>query len=122
VTDGVMLDIKSFDNATHRDLTTKDNFKSLQSARLVHAAGKLHELRFLLVPGKTDGDTELDGLIEFVRTLGSDTRIKLNAFQHHGVRARALEWEKMSEEGVDRAAERLRAAGIDNVITPALYL
>jgi pyruvate formate lyase activating enzyme len=122
VTDGVMLDIKSFDSATHRELTTKDNLKSLQSARILHAAGKLHELRFLLVPGKTDGDAELDGLIEFVRTLGSDTRIRLNAFQHHGVRAEALEWEKMSEAGVDRAAERLRAAGIENVVTPALYL
>ncbi len=122
VTDGVMLDVKGFDNTTHRELTTKDNLKSLQSARILHDAGKLYELRFLLVPGKTDSDTELDSLIAFVRTLGSETRIKLNAFQHHGVRAKALEWEKMSEEGVDRAAERLRAAGIENVITPALYL
>ena len=122
VTDGVMLDIKSFDSATHRELTTKDNLKSLQSARILHAAGKLYELRFLLIPGKTDSNAELDGLIEFVRTLGSDIRIKLNAFQHHGVRATALDWEKMSEAGVDRAAERLRAAGIENVVTPALYL
>jgi len=122
VTDGVMLDIKSFDSATHRDLTTKDNLKSLKSARILHAAGKLYELRFLLIPGKTDSDAELDGLIDFVRTLGRDTRIKLNAFQHHGVRAKALEWEKMSEAGVDKAAERLRAAGIDNVVTPALYI
>jgi pyruvate formate lyase activating enzyme len=117
-----MLDIKSFDNPTHRELTTKDNLKSLQSARFLHAAGKLHELRFLLIPGKTDNDAELDGLIEFVRTLGGDTRIKLNAFQHHGVKGAALDWEKMSKVGVDRAAERLRAAGINNVITPAVYL
>lgn len=122
VTDGVMLDIKSFDNATHQELTSKDNRKSLQSAHILHAAGKLYELRFLLVPGKTDSDAELDGLIEFVSTLGRDTRVKLNAFQHHGVRAAALEWEKMSEAGVDRVAGRLRAAGINNVITPALYL
>ncbi len=122
VTDGVMLDIKSFDSATHRELTTKDNLKSLRSARILQAAGKLYELRVLLIPGKTDSDAELDGLIDFVQLLGRDTRVKLNAFQHHGVRAKALAWEKMSEAGVDRAAGRLRAAGIDNVITPALYL
>jgi len=122
VTDGVMLDIKSFDSATHQELTTRDNLKSLQSARILHAAGKLYELRVLLVPGKTDNDAELDGLIEFVKTLGLDTRIKLNAFQHHGVRDEALKWGKMSEAGVDRAADRLRAAGIDNVIKPALYI
>jgi pyruvate formate lyase activating enzyme len=122
VTDGVMLDIKSFQNPTHRELTGTDNLRSLQSARILQAAGKLHELRFLLVPGKTDSDAELDRLSEFVGTLGGDIRIKLNAFQHHGVRGKALDWKKMSRVGVDRAAERLRAAGIDSVITPAVYL
>jgi pyruvate formate lyase activating enzyme len=122
VTDGVMLDIKSFREAVHRELTGKGHQKSLQSARFLHEAGKLYELRFLLVPGVTDNDDELDGLIEFVRTLGDDVRIKLNAFQHHGVRPGALVWEKMSKAGVDRVAARLRAAGISNVVTPAVYL
>ncbi len=122
VTDGVMIDIKSFDDDVHRNLTGKGHQKSLQSARFLHEAGKLYELRFLLVPGVTDSDEELDGLIDFVRTLGGDVRVKLNAFQHHGVRPKALEWEKMPKAGVDRAAARLREAGISNVVTPAVYL
>ena len=122
VTDGVMLDIKSFDDALHRELTGKGNLKSLQSARLLHDAGKLYELRYLLVPGKTDHDTELDGLIEFVKGLGGDVRVRLNAFQHHGVRQKAREWEPMSKAGVGRAATRLRAAGIRNVVEPAVYV
>lgn len=122
VTDGVMLDIKSFDDAVHRELTGKENRKSLRSAQLLHEAGKLYELRFLLVPGVTDGDDELDGLIDFVAGLGGDVRVRLNAFQHHGVRQQALEWEKMPRAGVDKAAARLRGAGINNVVTPAVYL
>ena len=122
VTDGVMLDIKSFDDAAHRELTGKENLKSLRSARLVHEAGKLYELRFLLVPGVTDSDDELDGLVDFVKDLGGDVRVKLNAFQHHGVRPKALEWEKMSKAGVGKAAARLREAGIPDVVTPAVYL
>jgi pyruvate formate lyase activating enzyme len=122
VTDGVMLDIKSFDAPTHEALTGKQNARSLASARLLHAAGKLYELRFLLIPGKTDNDSELDSLIGFVKELGADTRVRLNAFQHHGVRGEALGWDKMSEVGVDRAARRLQAAGIDNVVAPAVYL
>ena len=122
VTDGVMLDIKAFDEATHEALTGKRNLRSLQSARILHAAGKLYELRFLLVPGVTDSDAELDQLIEFVSTLGEDTRVKLNAFQHHGVRAEALAWEKMPEAGVEMAAARLRTAGISNVVTPVVYV
>ena len=122
VTDGVMLDIKGFDTALHRELTGKDNVKSLQSARLLHEAGKLYELRFLLVPGRTDGDAELDRLIDFVRTLGSEVRVRLNAFQHHGVRAQAREWAPMTEAGVGKAAARLREAGIRNVVEPAVYV
>ena len=122
VTDGVMLDIKSFDSSTHQALTGMQNVKSLESARFLHAAGKLYELRFLLIPGKTDSDAELDGLIGFVKELGDDTRVKLSAFQHHGVKGEALGWEKMTEAGVDRAAEQLRAARIDNIATPAVYL
>ena len=122
VTDGVMLDIKSFRDAVHRELTGKGHRESLHSARILHEAGKLYELRFLLVPGVTDSDDELDRLIEFVDGLGGDVRVKLNAFQHHGVRPQALEWEKSSKADVDRAAARLHAAGISNVVTPAVYL
>ena len=88
----------------------------------MHDAGKLHELRFLLVPGKTDGDEELDALIDFVKSLGGDVRVKLNAFQHHGVRPQARDWAPMPETGVGKAADRLRDAGIHNVVTPAVYL
>lgn len=122
VTDGVMLDIKSFDSRTHQALTGKQAAKSLESARILHAAGKLYELRFLLIPDKTDNDAELDGLIGFVKELGNNTRVRLNAFQHHGVRGEALGWEKTSEAGVGKAAKRLRAAGIDDVVTPTVYL
>ena len=121
-TDGVMLDIKGFDSALHRELTGKDNLMSLASARLLHDAGKLHELRFLLVPGKTDVNAELDALAEFVNALGGDIPVRLNAFQHHGVREAARAWEPMSEDGVSKAAERLREAGVRNVVTPAVYL
>ncbi len=122
VTDGVMLDIKSFDNSLHRELTGKDNLMSLASARLLLDAGKLYELRFLLVPGKTDVDAELDELAGFVNALGGDVRVRLNAFQHHGVRVDARAWEPMLEDGVSRAAERLREAGVRNVVTPAVYV
>ena len=122
VTDGVMLDIKAFDNSLHQELTGKQNLLSLASARLLHNAGKLYELRFLLVPGKTDVDTELDELASFVNALGGDVRVRLNAFQHHGVRPKAREWAPMSKAGVGLAAERLRHAGIRDVATPAVYV
>ncbi|MDT8320775.1 MAG: YjjW family glycine radical enzyme activase [Xanthomonadales bacterium] len=122
VTDGVMLDVKAFSESLHRALTGGSNLPSLQSARVVQAAGKLYELRYLLVPGKTDREPEVDALIRFVLALGEDVRVKLNAYQLHGVRGAARAWEKMPKAGVDAVARRLRAAGLRNVVTPAVYV
>jgi YjjW family glycine radical enzyme activase len=122
VTDGGMLDIKAFDPAMHRELTGQDNRRSLQSAEFLSAAGKLYELRFLLIPGITDSKAEIESLIRFVEKLGKSTRIKLNAFQLHGVRGTAASWEPMTEDSVDAIAGQLAAAGITNVVRPALYI
>lgn len=122
VTDGAMVDIKAFDPVLHLALTGRENQTSLQSAKTFDAHGKLYELRYLMIPGKTDSHKELDLLIRFARTLNTGPRIKLNAFQHHGVKGEALGWEKMSQQKVEAAADYLRSSGIDNVITPSVYL
>jgi YjjW family glycine radical enzyme activase len=121
VTDGVMLDIKAFDLPLHQQLTGRDNSKSLKSAHILHQTGKLYELRFLLIPGKTDKKRELDQLVVLVEQLGGNVRVRLNGFQHHGVRGEALGWPKMERDGVERAAGYLRAAGVEQVVTPAVY-
>jgi len=121
VTDGGMLDIKAFDPAMHRELTGQDNQRSLQSAEFLNAAGKLYELRFLLIPGITDTKGEVDSLIGFVHKLGAETRVKLNAFQRHGVRGKAESWQPMPKDGVAAIAEQLRAAGVRNIVQPVLF-
>ena len=121
VTDGVMLDIKAFAADRHRALTGRDNDRSLASARIVQAAGKLYEVRYLMVPGMNDSDAEIAALIGLARDLGDGLRVKLNAYQHHGVRGPALEWPKMPRDGVEAAAARLRAAGLTEVVTPVVY-
>lgn len=122
VTDGVMLDIKAMDDARHHALTGHGNGKVLASARIVQAAGKLYELRYLMVPGMNDQDDEISALIGLAHELGAGLRLKLNAFQHHGVRGRARDWPRMPREGIEATAARLRAAGIAEVVTPAVYL
>lgn len=121
VTDGVLLDIKAFDLDLHVQLTGRSNSRSLASARLLHEKGKLHELRFLMVPEATDRDREIDSLIEFVRSLDGPVRLKLNAFRTHGVRGAAARWPAMSKERVEAAAERLTHAGFGPVELPALW-
>jgi pyruvate formate lyase activating enzyme len=121
VTDGVMLAIKGLSPGLHRALTGQSGEKVIRAARQLHAAGKLYELRYLLIPGRTDGDGEIDSFAEFALSLGRDTRIRLNAFQHHGVRGKALGWQRASREGVEAVAARLHRAGLTSIVTPALY-
>ncbi|MCL4186828.1 MAG: YjjW family glycine radical enzyme activase [Rhodobacteraceae bacterium] len=119
VTDGVMLDVKAFDPTRHRALTGQDNARALASARLVAAAGKLHELRFLMVPGQTDRPEEIGALVALARELGG-VPVRLNAFRRHGVRGPARAWPAMPRAGVEAAAARLAAAGI-TVRLPAVW-
>jgi pyruvate formate lyase activating enzyme len=121
-TDGVMLDIKAFDPERHRRLTGADNDLSLASARQLAAAGKLYELRFLLIPGETDRAEEIAALAALASELGPETRLRLNAFQHHGVRGPAASWPAMPREGVEAAASVLKAAGIREVAVPSVWL
>lgn len=122
VTDGVMLDIKAFDTSLHEALTGRPNARTLASARLLHAHGKLEELRFLLIPGKTDRPEEIRSLLQFTKELSADLPLRLNAFQHHGVRGEALEWPVMTEVSVEAIAALLRMGGLKHVTTPAVYL
>lgn len=122
LTDGVMLDIKAFDRERHRRLTGNDNDLSLASARLLADADKLYELRFLLIPGETDRPEEIAALAALAHDLGPETRLRLNAFQHHGVRGPAATWSPMPRDGVEAAAAALKAAGIAEVVTPSVWL
>ncbi|MCM5554795.1 YjjW family glycine radical enzyme activase [Pleomorphomonas sp. NRKKF1] len=122
VTDGVMLDIKAFDPERHRRLTGADNDLSLASARLLAEAGKLYELRFLMIPGETDSPEEISALSALAHELGPHTRLRLNAFQHHGVRGPAATWAPMPRAGVEAAAGVLQASGLAEVVLPSVWL
>lgn len=122
VCDGVMLDIKAFAPRRHLALTGRGNAKSLASVQIVHAAGKLYELRYLLVPGQNDQEDEITALIALADSLGSDLRLKLNAWQPHGVRGAASDWPKMPRDRVEAIATRLHDAGLSGVVTPVVYL
>lgn len=122
VTDGVMLDIKAFDPALHLAMTGRSNARSLASAKLTHAAGKLYELRYLMIPNLTDSDSEIDHLIRFGRYLGGPQRIRLNAFHPQGVTGAAANWPSMPQARVQAVAERLRNAGLGPVILPMVWI
>ncbi|MFF4615519.1 pyruvate formate-lyase-activating protein [Nonomuraea jabiensis] len=79
-TDLVLLDIKSYDPATYRRLTGGPVEPTLRFARRLAEVGRSVWVRFVLVPGLTDGSENVAGLARFVAGLGNVERVDVLPF------------------------------------------
>lgn len=123
VLDGAMIDLKGWREPVHLALTGRGRERVLVSLQLLAQAGKLAEVRLLLVPGRSDfldatGALE-EALTTFLLSLGP-VPIRLNGFRHHGVRGEAAQWPEAHQTELEQLASRLRAAGLGPVSLPAL--
>ena len=101
-TDGVMLDLKALDDASHIELTGSSNTVVLESIKYLDSINKLYEVRLLLVPGHNDSDEELITTSLWLKKVNPNMKIKINAFKTHGVRASAREWPEVNESDLVR--------------------
>ncbi|KOO13477.1 YjjW family glycine radical enzyme activase [Vibrio xuii] len=121
VLDGAMIDLKSWQRETHQWLVGKDNHRVIESVKHLANLGKLHELRLLHIPGKSDLDSEVTSITKLIQSLPQEVMIRLNAFQHHGVVGEALKWDKCSEQEMNRF-HALLAEGVEHKIhLPTVY-
>jgi pyruvate formate lyase activating enzyme len=85
VTDLVLLDIKSFDQATYRRVTrTGQVAPTLRFARRLADRGTPIWVRFVLVPGLTDDPVNVDGVADFAATLDTLRRVEVLPFHRLG--------------------------------------
>ena len=101
-TDGIMLDLKALDDATHFALTGSSNSIVLDSIKYLDSISKLYEVRLLLVPGHNDSDDALIKTAVWLKSINPNMKIKINAFTSHGVRASARGWPEANEHDVLR--------------------
>jgi pyruvate formate lyase activating enzyme len=83
-TDLVLLDIKSGTDAGHREITGRPLRPTLQFARRLAERGQATWVRYVLVPGYTDRDVELDAFIDTVSQLGNVQRVDILPFHKLG--------------------------------------
>ncbi|MCS6248732.1 MAG: hypothetical protein H2173_14755 [Opitutus sp.] len=65
-----LLDIKSFDPATYKKVTGVEVAPTLAFARRLAERKRPLWIRFVLVPGLTDDEANIDGVAGFVASLG----------------------------------------------------
>lgn len=83
-TDLVLLDIKSWDLVTYRHVTGGEVTPTLQFARRLSALRKPMWIRFVLVPGHTDAEDNVEGIASFVGTLDAVERVEVLPFHKLG--------------------------------------
>ncbi|WP_329173174.1 pyruvate formate-lyase-activating protein [Streptomyces sp. NBC_01477] len=83
-TDLVLLDIKSFDVRTYRALTGGALAPTLGFATRLNRLGVPVRIRYVLVPGWTDDQAAVDGLVEFAAGLGNIQGVDVLPFHKLG--------------------------------------
>lgn len=92
--DVVLLDIKAWDPQRHRQLTGKDVGPTLDFARRLAEQKRMIWLRYVLVPGLTDDENEINQIAMFAARLGNVARVDVLPFHQMG----RYKWKKL---GID---------------------
>ena len=91
--DLVLLDIKSWQRGIYRQLTGRELHPTLSFARRLALLGRPVWLRFVLVPGLTDGAANIGGVAAFAASLGVVERVDVLPFHKLG----AAKWENLGK-------------------------
>ena len=90
--DLILLDIKSSDPDTYRNLTGRELAPTLRFAERLAAMGKRVWVRFTLVPGHTDDPANVDGLARFVAPMRNVEWVEVQPFHQLG----AFKWKALN--------------------------
>jgi len=101
--DVVLLDIKTWDPERHLKLTGKDVGPTLDFARRLAQHKRPMWLRYVLVPGLTDDEGDINQIAMFAARLGNVTRVDVLPFHQMG----RYKWKKL---GINYALDDVPAA------------
>ena len=89
--DLILLDIKSSDPDTYRNLTGGELAPTLRFAERLAAMGKRVWVRFTLVPGLTDGLENIEGIAKFIAPMQNVEWVEVQPFHQLG----AFKWKAL---------------------------
>jgi len=118
--DLVLLDIKAWDRDRHLHLTGKEIGPTLDFARRLGKRKRRIWLRYVLVPGLTDEDSDIKQIAAFAADLGSVERVDVLPFhqmgrhkwQKLGIKYTLDEVQPPTNALVERTCEQFRAVGL----------
>jgi pyruvate formate lyase activating enzyme len=118
--DLVLLDIKSWDNERHRQITGVGITPVLEFAERLASVKKKVWLRFVLVPGLSDNEEDVSNIARFAASLGNIERVDVLPFHQLG----EFKWKELrlkytldgleppGTETIKRVCDQFRSAGL----------
>ena len=119
VCDGVMLDVKAWDDEEHKKLTGYSSQMVIDNAIKLAKAGKLEEIRTVVVPGYLDNEKTVDGITKALAPLQGEKplRYRISAYRPFGVREPYLsQMQSPTREELERLADIARNNGISDIV------
>jgi len=119
-TDIFLYDLKSMDEAVHKEFTGVSNELILSNLKMLSDSGKEIILRYPLIPGVNDSEENIRKTGEFIRSLGIVKRMQLLPYHATGAEKYArlrMNYEMKDtapcpEDAVSRIAEEMRRFGL----------
>ncbi len=119
VCDGVMLDVKCFDAASHIALTGQPNDMVLKNLHFLADAGKLTEVRTVVIPGVLPNADTVEQVCRILSPYwkkGSAIGYKLIRFRPLGVRGEYKTYAVPDDTEMDALSRIARQAGCERIL------
>ncbi len=110
-TDLVLLDIKHFDSAKHKTLTSQSNHRSLAFAKYLNEQHIPTWIRYVLVPGYSNAKEDMHSLGRFIQHMSNVEKVEIQPYHKLGVhKYAALGWDYLLEDVPANTLEQLKEA------------
>lgn len=114
--DGVMLDVKSFNNDKHKKYIKFDNFNVLKNLEYLASINKLYEVRTVVVPEIFNNEETVKEVSNLIIKYNCEIRYKLISFRNLGVRTDFKYLNSPATEYMQYLKEKAEEIGCNNIV------
>lgn len=114
--DGVMLDVKSWDDAVGQRLTgAPSNNMVKKNLKYLADLDKIEELRIVCLPNEVDAEDVIAGIASSIPGKYEHIKLKLIKFRHYGVKGRLENTKAPTDEYMKKLFNQAKDLGFKNV-------